>query len=68
MTGREAPRASAGRPRPSSERARPQWTNRHTIGTPPSPTRAQIAANVTAEGGGNSSPTLMLGGGAGFSG
>jgi hypothetical protein len=40
-------------------------TNRHTIGTPASHTGAPLAANVTAEGGGTTTPTL--GGGIGFS-
>jgi hypothetical protein len=42
------------------------WMNRRIFGTPSSHTRAPFTANVTAEGGGTTSPTLM-GGGAGFS-
>jgi len=41
------------------------WTNRHTIGTRALHTGAPIAANVTAEGGGTTTPTL--GGGFMFS-
>ena len=41
------------------------WTNRHTAGALPAQTRANFADIVTTEGGGFS-PTLELGGGAGF--
>ena len=42
-----------------------EWRNRHTIGTRTSHTGAPIAVNVTAEGGGTTTPTL--GGGLMFS-
>jgi hypothetical protein len=48
-------RSNTGRP----------WTNRHTIGTQASHTGAPNAANVPAEGGGTTTPTL--GGGIWFS-
>jgi len=41
------------------------WTNQRTIGTAASHTGAPLAANVTAEGGGTTTPTL--GGGIWFS-
>jgi hypothetical protein len=41
------------------------WTNQHTIGMQASHTGAPLAANVTAEGGGTTTPTL--GGGVRFS-
>ena len=41
------------------------WANRHTIGTQASHTGAPPTANVTAEGGGTTTPTL--GGGIWFS-
>jgi hypothetical protein len=41
------------------------WMNRRTFVTPSSHTCAPITANVTAEGGGTTRPTLM-GGGAEF--
>ena len=37
---------------------RRRWTNRHTIGTQATHTSAPLAANVTAEGGGTTTPTL----------
>jgi hypothetical protein len=42
------------------------WTNWHETVTAAAQTRAPRAANVTAEGGGTTNPTLM-GGGIGFS-
>jgi len=47
------PRTYPGRP----------WTNPHTIGTPPSHTGALLTGNVTAEGGGKTTPTLGRGNG-----
>jgi hypothetical protein len=41
------------------------WTHRHTVRAGPAQTRANFGDIVTTEGGGFS-PTLELGGGAGF--
>ena len=50
---------------PPQMNSRRGWTNRHTVGARASHTGAPIAANVAAEGGGTTSPTL--GGGLCFS-
>jgi hypothetical protein len=42
------------------------WTNAHAVGAKRSQTRTSLASIVSAEGGGFT-PTLFLGGGAGFS-